>query len=255
MTNIWTIARRDFKTYFTSPIAYCVIAGFLGIMGYMFFASLGHFNVQNLQYQQFNMGKAISMTDGVVRPVYGNMNVILLFLIPFITMRLFSEEKKNHTIELLMTTPISLSELILGKFFSSLMLIGVMLAATFAYPISLMFVSKPDLGPIVTSYLGIFLLSACYVSLGLLFSAMTENQIVAGFLTLAAGLFFWLISWISQLVGPVWSDLLNYLSLISHFINGFGAGMIDTTDVVFYFSFIGISLFLTHRVLDSYRWR
>ena len=84
---------------------------------------------------------------------------------------------------------------------------------------------------------------------------MTENQIVAGFLTFAAGLFFWLISWASQLVGPVWSDVLNYLSLIGHFINTFGQGVIDTTDVVFYLSFIGIGLFLTHRVLDSYRWR
>jgi ABC-2 type transport system permease protein len=255
MNNIWTVARRDFKTYFTSPIAYCVIGGFLAIMGYMFFASLGHFNMQNHQYQQFNMGKATTITDGIIRPVYGNMNVILLFLVPFITMRLFAEEKKNHTIELLMTSPISLTELVLGKFLSSLMLVGVMLSLTLVYPITLMALGNPDLGPIFTSYLGILFLAGCYISLGILFSAMTENQIVAGFLTLAAGLFFWLISWASQLVGPVWSDVLNYLSIIGHYINTFGAGVIDTADVAFYLSFIGIGLFLTHRVLDSYRWR
>src|SRR6476469_3296727 len=109
MKNIWTIAGRDFRNYFTSPIAYIVIAGFMGIMGWMFFFNLAHFNEQNMQYQQYNMGKAISITEGIVRPLYGNMNVIFLFLVPFITMRLFAEEKKLHTIELLMTAPVSLT--------------------------------------------------------------------------------------------------------------------------------------------------
>jgi ABC-2 type transport system permease protein len=254
MKNIWTIARRDFKTYFTSPIAYIVIAGFMGIMGWMFFANLGHFNMQNRQYQQMNMGKAVSITDGIIRPLYGNMNVILLFLVPFITMRLFAEEKKAHTIELLMTSPVTLTEIILGKFVSSFMLVGVMLLLTLAYPATLMFTGHPDFGPILTNYLGTILLASCYLSLGILFSAMTENQIVAGSLTFAAGMFFWLISWASQLAGPVWGDLLTYLSLIGHF-NNFGQGLLDSTDVVFFFSFIGIGLFLTHRVLDSYRWR
>jgi ABC-2 type transport system permease protein len=254
MNNVWTVARRDFRTYFTSPIAYIVISGFMAIMGWMFFANLGHFNMQNRQYQAFNMGKAVTITEGIVRPLYGNMNVILLFMVPFVTMRLFAEEKKNHTIELLMTSPISLTEIIIGKFLSSLLLIAVMLGLTLAYPITLFATGNPDLGPIFTNYLGTLFLSACYVSLGILFSAMTENQIVAGSLTLGAGLFFWLISWASQLVGPVWSELLTYLSLIGHFGN-FGTGVIDTSDIVFYLSFIGIGLFLTHRVLDSYRWR
>ena len=254
MTNIWTVARRDFKTYFTSPIAYIVIAGFLVIMGWMFFFNLSHFNLQNLQYRQFNMGKPTSITDGIIRPLYGNMNVIFLFLVPFITMRLFAEEKKAHTIELLMTSPISLFEIILGKFLSSFMLIAVMLGLTVVYPIVLFLTGNPDIGPILTSYLGTLFLASCYLSIGILFSAMTENQIVAGALTFAAGLFFWLISWATQAAGPIWSGFLMYLSLIGHY-NNFGQGLIDTSDVVFYVSFIGIGLFLTHRVLDSYRWR
>jgi ABC-2 type transport system permease protein len=223
-------------------------------MGWMFFFNLSHFNMQNLQYQQFNMGKGTSITDGIIRPLYGNMNVIFLFLVPFITMRLFAEERKQHTIELLMTSPVTLLEIILGKFLSSFLLVFIMLAGTLVYPIVLFLTGNPDLGPIVTSYIGTLLLASCYLSLGVLFSAVTENQIVAGALTFAAGLFFWLISWATQAAGPVWSDILMYLSLINHY-NNFGQGLINTTDVLFYFSFIGIGLFLTHRVLDSFRWR
>src|SRR4051812_43793657 len=183
MKNVWTIAWRDFRTYFTSPIAYIVIAGFLVIMGWMFFFHLSHFNLQNMQYQQFNTGKGVSITEGIIRPVYGNMNVIFLFLVPFITMRLFAEEKKNHTIELLMTSPVSLSQIIFGKFLSSFLLVSIMLGLTLVYPIVLMFTGNPEVGPIATNYLGTWLLASCYLSLGLLFSSMTENQIVAGALT------------------------------------------------------------------------
>lgn len=254
MRNIWTIAQRDFKSYFTSPIAYIVIAGFLFIMGWMFFSNLFHFHLQNMQFQQFGGGKAMTITDGIIRPLYGNMNVIFLFLVPFITMRLFAEEKKSHTIELLMTSPVTLTEIILGKFLSSFLLIAIMLGLTIIYPIILVATGNPDVGAIVGSYAGTLLLASCYLSIGILFSSVTENQIVAGALTFTGGLFFWLISWATQSAGPVLGDILTYLSLISHF-NNFSQGLINTSDIVYYLSFIGIGLFLTHRVLDSYRWR
>jgi ABC-2 type transport system permease protein len=250
---MWTIASKDYKTYFTSPIAYIVIAGFLLIMGWMFFFNLSHFNLQSMQYKQFG-GKGVSITDGIVRPLYGNMNVIFLFLVPFITMRLFAEERKMQTIQLLMTSPITLGEMIMGKFLSAAMLVGTMLLCTLVYPAILYIYGNPDLGPILSSYLGTFLLSCCYVSTGVFFSSMTENQIVAGALTFASGLFFWLVNWASQSAGPVFSDILDYLSLIQHY-NNFSQGILDTTDVMFYLSFIGIGLFFTHRILDSYRWR
>lgn len=252
--NIWIIARKDFRAYFTSPIAYIVIAGFMVIMGWMFFFNLSHFNMQNMQYQQFNMGKGVSITEGIIRPLYGNMNVIFLFLVPFITMRLFAEEKKLHTIELLFTSPLTLTEIILGKFFSAWMLVAVMLALTITYPVILFATGNPELGPIVSNYVGTLLLASCYLSIGVLFSSVSENQIVAGALTFAAGLFFWLVSWATQAAGPVLGDVLNYLSLISHY-NNFGQGLINSSDVFYYLSFITVGLFLTHRVLDSYRWR
>ena len=254
LKKAWIIAWKDYKTYFTSPIAYIMIAGFLAIMGWMFFFSLSHFAVAALQYKQMGMGKPTSITDGIVRPLYGNMNVIFLFLVPFITMRLFAEEKKQQTIQLLMTSPISLSEMIFGKYLSASLLIATMLLSTLVYPIVLWIYGNPDGGPIAMSYLGTFLLGNCYVATGILFSAMTENQIVAGALTFAAGLFLWLINWASQSAGPVFSDFLDYMSLIQHY-NNFSQGILDSTDVIFYISFIFLGLFLTHRVLDSYRWR
>lgn len=252
--KVWTIAWRDFRSYFTSPIAYIVIAGFMVIMGWMFFYNMSHFNLQNMQYQQFNMGKSVSITDGIIRPLYGNMNVIFLFFVPFITMRLFAEERKQHTIELLLTSPVSLIEIILGKFLSSFLLVLVMLAFTITYPLILAIAGNPDPGPILTSYLGTLLLASCYLSIGLFFSSMTENQIVAGALTFATGLFFWLISWASQNAGDAMGKVLTYLSLINHY-NNFSTGVLNTSDILYYVSFIFLGLFLSHRVLDSYRWR
>jgi ABC-2 type transport system permease protein len=254
MRNIWNIARRDFRSYFNSPIAYIVIAAFLVLMGWMFFFNLSHFNMQNLQYQQMNMGKGVSITEGIIRPLYGNMNVILLFLLPLITMRLFAEEKKMHTIELLMTSPVTLGQIVVGKFLSAVLLVAVMLALTSVYPIVLFATGNPDLGPVLGSYIGTLLLSSCVLALGVFCSAMTENQIVAAALTWMGSLFFWLINWASYSAGPVWSDILTYLSLIGHF-NNFNQGMLNTSDLVYYFSFIFIGLFMTHRALESYRWR
>src|SRR5271154_3773999 len=149
--NIWTIARRDFRAYFASPLAYIVITAFIFIMGWMFFNNLWHFSMTNMQYQAMQMGHGPSVTDGLVKPLYGNMNVIFLMLFPFITMRLFAEEKKLHTIELLMTSPVTLTEIILGKFLSAFLLILVMMLMTSIYPITLFVTGSPDMGPVLTN--------------------------------------------------------------------------------------------------------
>lgn len=254
MSNIGTIAGRDFRKQFTSPIAYVVIAGFMAIMGWMFFFNLSHFNLQNLQYQQFNMGKGVSISDGIIRPLYGNMNVILLLILPLITMSSFAEERKLQTLQLLLTSPVTLTEIILGKFLALFGFVAVMIGLTLIYPAVLFATGNPELGPILTSALGTVLLSSCMLAIGVLFSSMTENQIVAGILTFGAGMFLWLISWATQSAGPVWSDVLTHLSLINHY-NNFSQGILNSTDVVYYVTFILFGLFLTHRVLDSYRWR
>lgn len=254
LANVWTIARRDFRSYFTTPIAYVVLALFLAIMGYMFFNMLAYFNEQAMNYQQYNMGKVMTLSEGVIRPLYGNMNVILLFFTPAITMRLFAEERKNQTIQLLMTSPVSLSDIVAGKFLSAALFVAVLVGATLVYPIVLMLCGHPDVGTLFSSILGTYLLTCCLITTGVLFSAMTENQIVAVFATIAVNFILWIISWSAYSAGPVWSDVLMHLSLINHFMK-FSQGAIETPDLVYYFSFIFFGLFLTHRVLDSYRWR
>ncbi|MCC7441237.1 MAG: ABC transporter permease subunit [Bdellovibrionales bacterium] len=254
MNKTWIITWRDFKANFTSPIGYIFITAFLGLLGYMFFYNLYHFNLQNLQYQQFNMGKAASITDGIVRPLFGNMNVLLFIIMPFLTMRLFAEEKKNHSIELLMTAPVTITQMVLGKFFSAVLMLGLMLTLTTFYPIVLAVTGNPDAGPIVGGYLGTFLMGACFIAIGVFCSAVTENQIVAASVSFGLILFFWLISWASQSAGSVIGDVLTYLSLITHY-NEFSQGLLTAKNLIFYLSFAFFWLFMAHRVLESYRWR
>jgi ABC-2 type transport system permease protein len=254
MKNIWTIARRDFRSYFMSPVAYLVIAGFTAIMGWMFYMSLAYFHQMSMQYQQFNMGKGASITDQIIRPVFGNMNVVFLLLVPFITMRLFAEERRNQTIQLLLTSPVTTLEIVLGKFLSAFLLVAVMVGTTLFYPIILALTGNPDFGPIFGSYLGTLLMASCVLVIGMVYSAMSENQIIAGALSFATGLFFWLISWAQSTAGGTWGEIFGYLSLISHY-NNFSMGVINTSDLTYYLSFIFFGIFMTHRVLDSYRWR
>ena len=254
MNKTWIITWRDFKSNFTSPIGYIFVTAFLGLLGYMFFYNLYHFNLQNLQYQQFNMGKGVSISDGIVRPLFGNMNVLLFIIMPFLTMRLFAEEKKIHSLELLMTSPVTITQMVLGKFLSAFLVLALMLALTVFYPIVLAVTGNPDPGPIVGGYVGTLLMGACFIAIGVFCSSLTENQIIAASLSFGFILFFWLVGWASQSLGSTMGEFVNYLSLITHY-NNFSKGLLDTSDLVFYLSFIGVWLFLTHRVLDSYRWR
>ena len=251
MSKIWTITQKEFKTYFTSPLAYVVISFFLLLTGISFYSLFNRF----IQISTYNVAnKPLSINKEIMAYLLGNMNIFLLMLIPFVTMRLFSEERKSHTIELLITSPITLMDIILGKFFSSLMLITTMLGLTLIYPIILFATGNPELGPILTGYLGIIFQTCFYLSLGLLFSSMTENQIVAGLITFVVSLYFYLVSLSAFSAGPVWGEVLKYISPINHYHN-FLKGIISSADIVYYLSLTGISLFLTHRTLDSYRWR
>jgi len=254
MKIIGAIAWRDFKSYFTSPMGYILMAFFMAMMGYMFFGQLSWFAAQSMQHNPYGGGQQ-SIADGVVRPLFQNMFIIHLLVLPAITMRLFAEEKKLHTYELLQTAPITLTHIVLGKFFSGLYFLLAMLAPTLVYPIILYIWGNPEFGPILTCYLGTILLYCSYIAIGMFFSSMTENQIVAFVSTFFTLLFLWIIAWMSQSVGKTLGDVLTYLSIIHHFITGFGQGIINSVDVVYYLSVTGVFLFLTHRVLDSYRWR
>jgi ABC-2 type transport system permease protein len=244
------IAGKDLRSYFYSPVAYTVTAMFLLIVGWMF-SNLFSYYAQSLQqYAAFNSGPAPTLTENLLRPLFGNINVVLLFVAPFVTMRLLAEETKDHTVELLLTAPIRPIEIVLGKFLAGLGIILAMLALTLVYPIILFFVAQPDWGAVFGCYLGMLFVASTYVAVGLFWSSRTENQIVAATLTFGTLLFFWLISWSAHRAGPVLGDFLEGLSLIGHYTN-FALGMIDTTDIIFYLSFTGFALFLTNLSVEK----
>ena len=244
------IAQRDLRAYFTSFLAYCIIATFLFLAGWMFYNLLS-FYVQNAsQYAALSFGNKPTLSENVLRPLFGNVNVILLFVAPFITMRLLAEERRDHTVELLLTAPVRPVEIVLGKFLAGTGLLTVMVASTLIFPAVLHMIASPDWGVILCNYLGLVLVCATYVAIGLFWSSRTENQVVAAVLTFGTLLFFWLVSWIAHRAGPVVSDVINHLSLIGHYSN-FAMGVIDTTDVVYYLTFTAFALFGTVLSVDA----
>jgi ABC-2 type transport system permease protein len=190
----------------------------------------------------------------MIRPLLQNVTILVLFLMPMVTMRTYSEEKRSGTIELLLTSPLTDFQIIMGKFLGAMALYGVMLAVTLIH-IGLLFVyGNPEWKPIVTTYLGLLLLGGCFISVGLFISSLTRNQIVAGMVTFAVFLLLWIITWIGSFSGPTVDSLTQYLSIIDH-LDDFGKGVLDTKHLVYYLSFITFGLFLTAKSVESERWR
>jgi len=256
MGNVLALAHKELKSYFASPIAYIVIGLWALLYGYFFVAILSFFVRQSMQMNQFGMQgpQAMNVNQQLIRPLLQNVTILILFLMPMVTMRTYSEEKRSGTIELLLTSPVTDFQIIMGKFLGALTLYAIMLAVT-AIHIGLLFVyGSPEWKPIVTAYLGLLLLGGCFISLGLLISSLTSNQIVAGMITFAVFLLLWVITWIGSFSGPTIDKLTTYLSIIDHW-DDFGKGVIDTTHVIYYLSFITFGLFLTAKSVDSERWR
>jgi ABC-2 type transport system permease protein len=196
----------------------------------------------------------MNVNQVMIRPLLQNVTILLLFLMPMVTMRSYSEEKRSGTIELLLTSPVSDLEIILGKFLGALALWAVALAVSLIH-IALLFVfGRPEWRPIVTAYLGLLLMGGCFISVGLLISSLTKNQIVAGMATFGVFLFLWIINWIGSFSGPLVDKVTQYLSIVDHF-DDFSKGIIDTKHVIYYLSLITFGLFLTAKSVDSERWR
>jgi len=255
MNNVLAIAHRELKSYFASPIAYIVI-GFAAILfGFFFINLLYYFDRMSLQAGSgFGGPTSVNVNEMLISPLFLNVSVILLFTLPLVTMRTYSEEKRTGTIELLLTAPLTDLQIVLGKFLGGLVLYLAMLGITVVHIGFLFAFGNPEWRPVLTGYLGLLLMGGCFLSLGLFVSSLTRNQIVAGMVTFAVFLMFWIINWISSFSGPTTQNVLNYLSITEH-LNDFARGVIDTKHLVYYFSFIAFSLFLTVRAVDSERWR
>jgi len=252
MRNIFAVADKELRSYFASPMAYIIIGFFLLPFGVFFFLYLTAFVKQSLQMAQF--GGAMNVNQQVIRYVLQNASVIILFIMPMITMRTYSEEKRSGTIELLLTSPVKDSEIILGKFLGALGLYAAMLAVTLLY-IGILFVyGNPEWRPLVAAYLGLLLMGGAFVAIGLLISSTTNNQIVAGIVTFVVFLMLWIVGWFADSAGPTIGPLTSYLSITEHF-DDFSKGIIDSKHVIYYLSLITFGLFLTSKSVDTERWR
>ena len=255
MRSAWIIAKRDLGSFFNSPIFYVVTTVFLIIYSFIFFNILNFFSFQSFQARQLQaMGMNLNLNEMVIEPSLQNMSVILLMIIPIITMRSFADEKKMKTFRLLLSSPVHLREIILGKFLACMIVVAVMISIS-SYSVGFLFLlGEPEPGPIVTGYLGILLMAGCFVSVGIFASSLTDNQIVAAVLTFGFSLFMWVIGWGAQAAGSTTGQVLQYLSIVDH-LGRFLKGLVNTSDLVYFLSVILFNLFLCHRVLDSNRWR
>jgi ABC-2 type transport system permease protein len=255
MSNALAIAQKELKSYFASPIAFIVIGFFALVFGYFFIALLLFFDQRSAQMAGMGGGaQAINVNQDMIRPVFQNTMVIFLFVLPMITMRTYSEEKRSGTIELLLTSPLTDFQIIFGKFLGAMGLYAAMLAVTLIHIAVLFIFGQPEILPIVTTYLGLLLMGGCFISVGLLISSLTKNQIVAGMITFVVFLMLWIINWMASFTGPTTQAVLNYLSITEH-LDDFTLGIIDTKHLVYYCSFIAFGLYLTSRSVDVERWR
>jgi ABC-2 type transport system permease protein len=257
MKYIWILAKKEVHALFVSPIAYVVLTGFLLLGGWFFFNLLFRFNYLLTLYTSLqNLGamQGLNLNEHVINPLLQNLTIILLLMVPLITMRTFAEEKKNGTYELLLTSPLTVTQIVLGKFLGCLFFIFVMILLTGIYPAILLFYGNPELGILASGYLGLFLLSVVFVSVGLFTSSLTENQIVAAVTCFVILLLLYVLSWPTETTGAGLGGLLKYLSDVEHF-SEMAKGLIDTKNLVYFMTLIFVSLFLTHRCVEASRWK
>lgn len=231
MHNVYHIFRREFRSYFDSPIAYIVLMFFLLVSGYFFTSNL------------------FLMNQASLRTLFGIVPLLFVFFIPAISMRLIAEEKKSGTIELLFTAPIRDSEIVLGKYLAAFGLILVLLAFTLIYAFSVSALGDMDGGQVVAGYVGLLLIGAAYLAIGVFASSITENQIVAFIVALAISFFFFILDKILFFVPASIASILEYLAIEYHFQN-IARGVIDSRNVIYYLSMIFVGLMLASHALS-----
>ncbi len=258
MRVVLAIIKKELKAYFASPIAYVVMTVFLFIIGFYFFALIQRFSemtwaMRAQQQYQFGM-QNLNINEEVVRPFFSIILTISLFIMPILTMRLFSEEMEAGTLELLFTSPVTEIQLIGGKYLASVIFYLLMILFTVPHMLILFKLSKPDIGTVLSGYAGLILVGLTFLAIGLFLSSLTKNQIVAAILSFGVLLILGIVSWASNFSDPTTGKVLSYLSIFGHF-EDFSKGVFDTKHLIYYLSFSFGGLFLTYTSLDSLKWR
>lgn len=257
MKNISLLAAKEIQALFGSSMAYAVLTGFLLLGGWFFFNLLFRFSylaTLHSTLQNFEALEQLNLNEYVLAPLLHNLTILLIILVPLVTMRSFAEEKKLGTYELLLTSPVTVPQLVIGKYLGNLFFLLVMVALAGVYPAILVIFGNPELGLVLSGYLGLFLLGAAFVAVGLFASSLTENQMAAAVTCFVILLLLYALSWPAETAGATLGNVLRQLSVVEHF-NEMTKGLIDTRSLVYFSSLIALGLFLTHRSVESYRWR
>jgi ABC-2 type transport system permease protein len=261
LRNIGAIIHKEWHHYFGSPIAWVGLFVWTMLFGIFFYFGFTFFLEQSMRMAQQQMqypggGPNLSLNEYLIQPVLQNMAVVALFMAPMLTMRLFAEEKRQGTIELLATSPLSDLQVVLGKFLAAAGLYLLMILAGLVN-VALMWTytdNPPEWKPVVTGAAGLFLLGSAFLAMGTFVSTLTRNQIVAGILSFCLFLGMWTLGWAdSPTAGPV-MQVVAYLGVTTH-LEDLAKGVVDLKDVVFYLSVIVFGLFLAHQSVESQRWR
>jgi ABC-2 type transport system permease protein len=259
MRNTWTVFRREMASYFVSPVAYVLLVAFLGLSAWFFCSLLTRFLLlMNRAVEQATMLQqmppVVNINMGVMRPWFDITAELLLFLAPIITMRLLAEERGTGRLDLLLSAPITDRQLVLGKYLAGVGLCTVFLLPTAVFPLLLQIYGNPEPGQIVAGYVGLILLSAALVALGLAVSSMTGNQVVAAAASFGIILLMWVLGSMSGGEASGWGALLSYISMVEHSTD-FANGVIEARHVVYYASFVLFMLVVAVRSIESQRWR
>lgn len=257
MRNILAVAGKEIRSYFHSPIAYVVLTIYSALCGFFFYSFVATYIVQVFRMMEMGGmgGPSPNINEWIIRALFeGVLTIVLLLLIPLITMRLFAEEKRSGTIELLLTSPLTDSQIIFGKFLGALGLYVVMMILTYIYIAMLFVYGNPSGMPLIANALGLFLFGAGLLALGMWISSLTKNQIVAAAITWGLLLLLFVLNWVDAYSSSTVGQVLSYFSLTTHFDN-FAKGVIDLRDVVYYVSVVVIGLFLTARSLEALKGR
>jgi ABC-2 type transport system permease protein len=254
MRNTWIICRKELRSYFVSPVAYLLLTMFAVIFGFFFWNAVGYFVYLGIEAQLRDEAAPMNINEQIIRPLLANLSVVGLFFIPIITMRLFAEEKRTGTIELLVTSPVRDGEIILGKWLSAVLLYLFMMLFSGISFLYLFRYGNPDWKPLLIGYLGLLFQAGALLAVGTFISTLTRNQIIAGAATFGVCLLLWVLEWVSGFEQATWARVLAYFSVINHF-ESFSKGLIDSKDVIFYLSMTLLALFFTARSMESMRWR
>lgn len=254
MRSILAIARRELDAYFATPVGWLCLTGFVAVTGFFFALMVAGYAYQSTQNAMNPYSEGFSINEYLLPDFFGNTSVILLLLCPALSMRLFAEDRKTRAYELLLSSPLSSTEIVLGKFLGALGFLAVMMASTLHYVAILYWLGSPDAGVLMSSYGALFLMSASFMAVGMFTSSFTTNQVVALVLSFGAVLGLWVLAWMDSFADQSFVKVITYISMLSH-QNDLSKGLLHLKDLVYFGTFIGIFLFATQQRVEAYRWQ